>query len=71
MCNACGNVCCGSDQFVGCGCNGCDDEECWTDDEADDEFDDFGEQYGLAAWVVCSGACCKPMAYQRTAEAAE
>lgn len=29
MCNACGNVCCGSDQFGGCGCDGCHNEACW------------------------------------------
>lgn len=30
MCNACGNVCCGSDEFGGCGCDGCDDPACWA-----------------------------------------
>jgi hypothetical protein len=29
MCNACGNVCCGSDQFEGCGCDGCHEPDCW------------------------------------------
>ena len=37
MCNACGNVCCGSDMFGGCGCDGCECEECWSSDE-DGEF---------------------------------
>lgn len=31
MCNACGNLCCGSDQFEGCGCDGCREPECHTD----------------------------------------
>lgn len=38
MCNACGNVCCGSDEFGGCGCDGCEDPDCWSEDE--DERDD-------------------------------
>ena len=43
MCNACGNVCCGSDEFGGCGCDGCDDPDCWSDDPEDegDEGDGF------------------------------
>lgn len=28
MCNACGFLCCGSDQFGGCGCEHCRDEAC-------------------------------------------
>jgi len=28
MCNACGNLCCGSDQFDGCGCEHCFDPAC-------------------------------------------
>jgi len=51
MCNACGNVCCGSDQFGGCGCDGCDCEECWSDEPEDDgedyrDFDD-DEEVGM------------------------
>jgi hypothetical protein len=38
MCNACHNMCCGSDQFEGCGCDFCDEPDCWQDDE--DFFDD-------------------------------
>jgi len=38
MCNACGNVCCGSDAFGGCGCEGCDEPACWGYD--DDDFVD-------------------------------
>ena len=43
MCNACHNVCCGSDLFGGCGCDGCDDPDCWSDEELDDEIDAFTE----------------------------
>lgn len=44
MCNACGNVCCGSDMFGGCGCDGCDCEECRSDDEDfDSDNDDYSE----------------------------
>lgn len=48
MCNACGNYCCGSDEFGGCGCDGCEEPECWSDDEDDYEDDDFkyGRQCG-------------------------
>lgn len=28
MCNACGNLCCGSDEFGGC--DHCDCPECWS-----------------------------------------
>lgn len=44
MCNACGNWCCGSDMFRGCGCDGCDEPECWPndfDDEGDDDYDGY------------------------------
>jgi hypothetical protein len=30
MCNACNNQCCGSDQFEGCGCDNCDEPDCWS-----------------------------------------
>ena len=46
MCNACGNLCCGSDMFSGCGCDGCDCEDCWSDD---DDFDDDDRQAADAA----------------------
>jgi hypothetical protein len=32
MCNACGNLCCGSDEFGGCGCHSCGDPECYAAD---------------------------------------
>lgn len=36
MCSACGNMCCGSDMFGGCGCDGCDEPACW---DGDGDFD--------------------------------
>lgn len=43
MCNACGNVCCGSDEFGGCGCDGCEEPECWLDDgDLAEREDDLG-----------------------------
>lgn len=29
MCNACGNFCCGSDEFGQCGCDHCPEPDCW------------------------------------------
>jgi len=29
MCNACGNICCGSDALNGCGCEICNNPWCW------------------------------------------
>lgn len=37
MCNACGNYCCGSDEFGQCGCDGCPEPECWSDDFDEDD----------------------------------
>jgi len=54
MCNACGNVCCGSDEFGGCGCDGCDEPDCWSDDDFDFDDDDFG--------MDC--ACARPSSFQ-------
>lgn len=31
MCNACGFLCCGSDEFAECGCNHCPHPECHWD----------------------------------------
>lgn len=31
MCNACGFLCCGSDQFSGCGCDHCDEPDCHSE----------------------------------------
>jgi len=56
MCNACGNLCCGSDMFEGCGCDGCEEPECWSDDWATDgDDDDYGYDF-------C--ACRKPSVFQ-------
>jgi hypothetical protein len=42
MCNACAFLCCASDQFFGCGCDNCYDEDCWPDDEDfDPEWNDI------------------------------
>lgn len=40
MCNACGFQCCAYDGFSGCGCDHCDEPECWSD-EIDDDDDDY------------------------------
>lgn len=44
MCNACGFLCCGSDQFDTCGCDGCPYSECW--DIPENDFDD-GSDFDL------------------------
>lgn len=31
MCNACGFLCCGSDEFSGCGCDHCEEPECHSE----------------------------------------
>lgn len=43
MCNACGFYCCASDMFSGCGCDHCDNIECWPDEDDDDYYnpDDY------------------------------
>jgi hypothetical protein len=43
MCNACLNVCCGSDRFEKCGCDGCHCEACWSDEPEDMDEDEFYE----------------------------
>lgn len=43
MCNACGFICCASDEFDGCGCNFCECPACWSED--DDDFDDDPSAY--------------------------
>ena len=55
MCNACGNYCCGSDEFGQCGCDGCPEPECWSDDE-----DFFGDIHDPD--MDC--ACARPSAFQ-------
>lgn len=59
MCNACGFLCCGSDEFGGCGCDGCEEPDCWSDD--DDLFGDDGD-FDLDDYDFC--ACRKPSAFQ-------
>lgn len=60
MCNACGNVCCGSDMFGRCGCDGCDEPECWTyyEDE-DDDGDDYDYPYDCACRKPSSFECAE------------
>jgi hypothetical protein len=53
MCNACHNMCCGSDEFGRCGCEFCDEPDCWSDDEDDFDDDDFG--------FDCA---CRPLAFE-------
>lgn len=55
MCNACHNVCCGSDMFSGCGCNECDCEDCWDEDESEDDDAEFAcEAIEPEANCICS-----------------
>ncbi len=67
MCNACGNYCCGLDFFGGCGCEGCDEPECWPDED-EDEFEDdiglYGPDYDCAAIALprARGFRCTPIA---------
>lgn len=44
MCNACHNVCCGSDMFGGCGCDHCECEECWTDDNFEEDCAEIADR---------------------------
>jgi len=59
MCNACGFHCCGSDQFTGCGCDHCDEPDCWSDDDFDDDYMDLEDDYEIEA---C--ACRSPSQFQ-------
>ena len=55
MCNACGLLCCGSDQLSGCGCNRCEEPDCaeqcedcgddieWCHCDDEDEYPDDEE----------------------------
>jgi hypothetical protein len=42
MCNACGFLCCFSDEFSECGCEHCPYEACHYSEE-DDEIDDWSD----------------------------
>lgn len=57
MCNACGFLCCGSDEFDRCGCESCPNPECWPDDDIDYFDDDYAADYGFCG-------CNKPSAFQ-------
>lgn len=59
MCNACGFLCCASDQMDACGCDHCNFPECWSIcdvcgetgdncdcDYADDEPDEHDDEAG-------------------------
>lgn len=44
MCNACGYQCCASDEFESCGCEDCDEPDCWPPlcpDCGEFMYDDF------------------------------
>ena len=56
MCNACGNVCCGSDMFGGCGCDYCENPQCW-DDELEDECDHEEYEADILTGVATCGMC--------------
>lgn len=45
MCNACGFMCCAYDGFSGCGCDHCDEPECWSAEALDEEFGDDADDY--------------------------
>jgi hypothetical protein len=53
MCNACAFQCCASDEFERCGCDHCDEPDCWDEPEDLDGSDEAGipddEDYRLAA----------------------
>ena len=56
MCNACLNMCCGSDMFGGCGCEHCDNPECWPGD--DDDFCDHEDaDMDILSGRMACGAC--------------
>lgn len=48
MCNACGFYCCASDEFDGCGCEGCYKIACLpAEDEGNDEDNDEDDLSGV------------------------
>ena len=53
MCNACGFFCCAYDGFSGCGCDGCPEPECWSEDDDDFFEDDDDEYYEFAPRQTC------------------
>lgn len=51
MCNACGFYCCAYDGFSGCGCDHCDEPDCWSDDD-DNDFDYDDDRYDRGLTVA-------------------
>lgn len=65
MCNACGFFCCGSDEFSGCGCDHCDEPDCWSDDEDffgddDDDYPDYDCRCARPSSFECVQIVAKP-----------
>lgn len=56
MCNACGNLCCGSDQFDSCGCDHCPESDCWdiAEGDPDDDIGDFDFEFPRCCPVQAS-----------------
>lgn len=57
MCNACGFLCCGSDEFSGCGCDHCDEPDCHSEQcfnggqplcDGDCDIEEDGDPYDTA-----------------------
>jgi len=60
MCNACGFRCCGYDGFSKCGCDWCEEPECWDYDdldETDDEYPDYDPSYQGCCSKLSGFAC--------------
>lgn len=53
MCNACGFQCCAYDGFSGCGCDHCDEPDCWSDDRDEDAPD--AEDWPEEDWPDAAG----------------
>lgn len=81
MCLACGNVCCASDVFGECGCDGCHESACWTWDEYDGYDDDPCSMCGevdcrcsecghCGAYLLPGEECRKPACVARTTDGA-
>ncbi|OCC01830.1 hypothetical protein BA190_26830 [Labrys sp. WJW] len=65
MCNACGFMCCAVDTLGGCGCDFCEDPDCWPEDDeldvyppcawCDKEVETQGRKAGEAFCKPCRG----------------
>lgn len=54
MCNACGFLCCGYDTFSGCGCDFCENSDCWDNEDFDDgNYDPFDGIRARAHRFIC------------------